>query len=227
MHPEKIWGPGFKDLRAFNLAMLSKQALRLLTNTDSLVSRIYKARYYPKDIFSEAYLGNNPSYCWRSIMVAKNLICSGVRRRVGNGKSTLIWEHLWLQDEQNPMIQTEMPPQLAGARVERLIDQDTGSWDQHILTDIFLPVDIPKILKIRISPNYDDMWYWYGDLNCCYSVKNGYRCIIGNYENNNDGAFNNWTTLWKLKIPPKWKTFLWRAISDIQVEPIYMYKYKY
>ncbi|XP_019160471.1 PREDICTED: uncharacterized protein LOC109157045 [Ipomoea nil] len=55
-----------------------------------------RARYYPKDSFSEAFLGNNPSYCWRSIMAAKDLICSGVRRRIGNGNSTLIWGHPWL-----------------------------------------------------------------------------------------------------------------------------------
>ncbi|XP_019173808.1 PREDICTED: uncharacterized protein LOC109169381 [Ipomoea nil] len=193
--PKKYGGLGFKDLRAFNLAILGKQAWRLLTNPDSLVSRIYKARYYPKDTFYEANLGNNPSYCWRSIMAAKDLICSGIRRRIGNGKSTLIWEHPWLQDEHDPMIQTEMPPQLAGAKVEGLIDQDTSSWDQHILTDIFQPIDIPRILKIPVSPEYDDTWYWHGDPNGCYSVKNGYRCIIEDYETDNNGAFDKWITL--------------------------------
>ncbi|XP_019150595.1 PREDICTED: uncharacterized protein LOC109147396 [Ipomoea nil] len=170
--PKKYGGLGFKDLRAFNLAMLGKQAWRLLTNTDSLVSRVYKARYYPKDSFTEACLGNNPSFCWRSIMEAKGLICNGVRRRNGNGKSTLIWDHPWLQNDQYPMIHTEMPPSL---------------------------------LELKL---------WYGDPNGCYSVKSCYRRIIEDYGNNN-GAFDKWLTLWKIKAPPKWKTFLWRAISDI------------
>ncbi|XP_019163518.1 PREDICTED: uncharacterized protein LOC109159864 [Ipomoea nil] len=123
--PKKYGGLGFKDLRAFNLAILGKQAWRMLTNTDSLVSRVYQARYYPKQTFFEACLGNNPSYCWRSIMAAKELVCGGVRRRVGTRISTLIWEHPWLQDDLDPMIHTEMPPQLAGAKVLGLIDQNT------------------------------------------------------------------------------------------------------
>ncbi|XP_019180227.1 PREDICTED: uncharacterized protein LOC109175419 [Ipomoea nil] len=113
-------------------------------------------------------------------MAAKDLICSGIRRRIGNGKSTLIWEHPWLPDEHDPMVQTEMPPQLAGAKI-------------MMIRGIGMGIQMVVILE----------------------VKNGYRCIIGDYETGNNGAFDKWTTLWKLKIPPKWKIFLWRAISDI------------
>ncbi|XP_019191056.1 PREDICTED: uncharacterized protein LOC109185569 [Ipomoea nil] len=86
--PKKYGGLGFKELRAFNLAMLGKQAWRFLTQPQSLVSRVYKARYYPTNSFYDACLGNNPRFCWRSILASQNLICGGVRRRIGNGKST-------------------------------------------------------------------------------------------------------------------------------------------
>ncbi|XP_019183638.1 PREDICTED: uncharacterized protein LOC109178457 [Ipomoea nil] len=125
--PKKYGGLGFKDLHAFNIAMLGKQAWRMLTKPDSLVARVYKARYFPKGTFFDAQIGNNPSFCWRSIMAAKSIICSGVRRRIGNGESALIWTHPWLLDEQDPMVQTEMPIQLREARVVGLIDQQTGT----------------------------------------------------------------------------------------------------
>ncbi|XP_019173296.1 PREDICTED: uncharacterized protein LOC109168895 [Ipomoea nil] len=165
-----------KDCLSRYESLSGQMAWRFLTRLESLVARIYKARYYPKPSFSGACLGNNPSYCWRSIMAAKDLICSGVRRRIGNGQATLIWDHPWLQDDQDPMIHTEMPPQLAGAKVVGLIDQDTGQWDHPILTDIFVHTDVARIFKIPVSPDYED------------------KC---------------------LKIPPKRKTFLWRALSDI------------
>ncbi|XP_019199082.1 PREDICTED: uncharacterized protein LOC109192835 [Ipomoea nil] len=106
-----------------------------------------------------------------------------------------------------------MSLQLADAKVAGLIDQTTGSWDPHILADIFHPNDIPRILRIPISPGYEDTWYWYGDPNGCYSVKNGYRLIVGTY--NASMGLDKWNALWRLKIPPKWKMFLWRAMNNI------------
>ncbi|XP_031120222.1 uncharacterized protein LOC116023365 [Ipomoea triloba] len=130
--PKKFGGLGFKDLRAFNLAMLGKQTWRFLTRPQSLVARVYKARYFPKTSFIDATLGSCPSYCWRSVMAAHELICSGVRRRVGDGRSTLIWGHPWLPDEPDPMVQTTMPHELDGSLVSGLIDPTTV-WNESSL----------------------------------------------------------------------------------------------
>ncbi|XP_031112161.1 uncharacterized protein LOC116016138 [Ipomoea triloba] len=194
--------------------MLGKQAWRFLTRPDSLVTRIYKARYFPKSSFIDAKLGSCPSYCWRSIMGAHELICSGVRRRIGDGRSTLIWGHPWLPDGPNPMIQTNMPHELDGSLVSGLFDPDTGTWDHSILCDIFSPTDVERILKIPVSPDYEDSWFWVGDPGGTYTVKQGYRIIIGNFESS-PGDFDKWSHLWKIKSPAKWKTFLWKALSNV------------
>lgn len=55
---------GFRDIYAFNLAMLAKQAWQLLTETHSLFYRVYKARYFPLCTFMDAELGTNPSFVW-------------------------------------------------------------------------------------------------------------------------------------------------------------------
>ncbi|XP_031106177.1 uncharacterized protein LOC116010810 [Ipomoea triloba] len=212
--PRKFGGLGFKDLRAFNLTMLGKQEWRFLTMPQSLVARVYKARYFPTTSFLDATIGNNPSYCWRSIMAAHTLICSGVRRRIGNGRSTQIWGHPWLPDGPDPMVATPMPVYLIGSLVSGLIDEASGMWDLSVLDDIFVPGDVSRIVKIPISPTYEDSWYWYGDPKGIYTVKMGYRAIVGDF-NGSTGAFNQWVSLWKIKVPPKWKTFLWRALSDI------------
>ena len=55
-------GLGFQDLGSFNLALLAKQGWRLQTNPNSLFSRVYKAKYFPKCNFAEATMGWNSSY---------------------------------------------------------------------------------------------------------------------------------------------------------------------
>lgn len=42
---------GFKDLCAFNLALLTKQGWRLIQQLKSLASQLFKARYYPNTDF--------------------------------------------------------------------------------------------------------------------------------------------------------------------------------
>ena len=48
----------------FNLAMLGKHGWRFLTNLDALVSRVFKAKYFPRGSFLEAEVGHNPSFIW-------------------------------------------------------------------------------------------------------------------------------------------------------------------
>ncbi|XP_019166974.1 PREDICTED: uncharacterized protein LOC109162747 [Ipomoea nil] len=198
--PKKYGGMGFKQLRAFNLAMLGKQAWCFLTDPGTLTAKIYKARYYPTTSFTYATIDNCPSYCWRSIMAAHAMVVSGVRMRIRNGQTTLIWGHPWLRDNPNPLIQTEMPEQLWEARVAGLIDLQTHTWDPHILSDLFIPEDVERINMIPISPDYEDSWYWMSDPKGTYTVKNAYRRIVGDYENN-PAIFNKWITMWKVKVP--------------------------
>lgn len=70
--PKTDGGMGFKNRSAFNYAMLSKQAWSFMTKPHNLVTRLYKAKYFPKCDFLDSVIAHNPSYVWRSIW---NLWC--------------------------------------------------------------------------------------------------------------------------------------------------------
>lgn len=53
---------GFWDLLSFNVAMLGKHDWRLIVDQYSLVSQIFKGRYYVSGDFVSAHLGYNSSF---------------------------------------------------------------------------------------------------------------------------------------------------------------------
>jgi hypothetical protein len=67
-------GMGFRGFSDFNKALLGKQCWRLLTEGKSLMGRIFKSRYFLRSNFLEASIGYQPSYAWRSIFTARELV---------------------------------------------------------------------------------------------------------------------------------------------------------
>ncbi|KAL8158239.1 hypothetical protein AgCh_002800 [Apium graveolens] len=126
-------GLGFKELNKFNIAILAKKGWRLLNNQNSLVSGIMKAKYYPDCDFLQAKLGTNPSYMWRSILAAQEVVRQGSRRKMGDGEQTSVWHIPWLPGNNNGFVTTEMPQELGHIRVANLMETESRCWDDEVL----------------------------------------------------------------------------------------------
>ncbi|CAM8982799.1 unnamed protein product [Rhodiola kirilowii] len=87
LYKEKgLGGIGFRDLKQMNMALLAKQGWRLMTKPDLLVSKVFKARYFPNSELINASKGFRPSYAWRGIVEAMDLIKMGAEWEEGEGK---------------------------------------------------------------------------------------------------------------------------------------------
>lgn len=206
--PKSIGGLGFRKLHDFNLALLGKQAWRLLNNEESLVTKIFKARYFSKCSFLDAELGSNPSFIWRSIWATQNLIRNGSRWRIGSGGKIQVIEDAWLQDSENPFV-TSRHPALQNQVVNGLMKMGIKEWDTDVITDLFNERDQALILGIPLSSRQeDDIRYWHKEGNGRYSVKSAFRLIQelkGAWVSNANSGF--WRSLWNLKSLLKSRTF--------------------
>lgn len=64
---KKEGGLGFRDLQAFNLALLAKKGWSIINNPDSLLARVLKAKYFPNSSFWATSRPGWASIIWKSI----------------------------------------------------------------------------------------------------------------------------------------------------------------
>ncbi|CAL9022256.1 unnamed protein product [Prunus brigantina] len=213
-------GLGFRDLEAFNQALLAKQCWRIFRNPESLVARIFRARYHSSLDFLESGAGTNPSFIWRSLQWGKELFQKGLRWRVGNGLSIKVYTDKWIPAPSLFKIMSH--PQLPlSTRVCDLFTP-SGQWNVPLVKQVFWDQEVEAILQIPlVSLAHHDCLIWHYERNGLYSVRSGYR--IACLEKDNTGGSTSsgidsnsrfWKKVWVLKIPNKIKFFLWRCVWD-------------
>lgn len=158
--PKGSGGMGLRDLECFNLAMLAKQAWRLVTNPQSLLARLLKARYFPRANYFTAEVGERPSMTWRSIVQARECLIPGLRRRIGNGTATSIWGDQWLPGPASGRIITRRSVHASFPdTVTDLIDWSSWCWNYELISHTFWPVDVQSILQVPFgAPDTEDRW---------------------------------------------------------------------
>lgn len=217
-------GMGFRNLESFNKALLMKQAWRLVTSPDILLSRIFKARYFPHGTFFTAETGDRPSMTWRGILSVRGCLLRGLQVRIGNGMDTAIWGDSWLLPPSRGKVITTRPQHLASPNcVGDLIDWNTYSWNYELLSSTFWPVDVHHILQVPFgSPETADRLVWAFSKSGVFTVRSCYHSILeeqGAGDRDRGSAYGmaqpQWKWIWKLRVPPKVRNFLWRACHDI------------
>jgi hypothetical protein len=145
-------GLGYRDLEHFNRALLAKQGWRIIQNTRSLVAQVLKKKYFSKDYFLMSQLGSNPSYVWRSIWEAKDLVQVGMLWRVVDKNSIKIWGDKWIDSTHSGMIQSPMRLLGENAKVRDLIDNSTRCWNYNLIREVFPGDEAKRICNMVVSP---------------------------------------------------------------------------
>ncbi|XP_058756815.1 uncharacterized protein LOC131630038 [Vicia villosa] len=209
--PKNVGGMGFKNLSAFNYAMLSKQAWSLMKNPNTLVSRLYKARYFPSCNFLKSEIGHNPCYVWRSIWSAKFVVRGGYKWSIGTGERISVWDQNWLHDCSTVTNPWPDNPMVVNLKVSDLLSPTGKQWNLNLIHQLVGGGVAQKIVNTPLfEAVHEDRIVWNLENNDIFSVRSAYRyCINEAIDTSHLRINENWDLIWKMKIPPRVKNFLW------------------
>ncbi|WCJ39586.1 Ribonuclease H-like superfamily protein [Euphorbia peplus] len=214
-------GLGFRWLRSFNLAMLSKQCWRILKCPESLCSRILKAKYFRESDLLNAPACSSSSFFWQGVWEALKSFRRGLMNRVGNGLSIRIWEDNWIPTSNSKKLLLCLENDRS-EWVAELIDVEVKAWDRSKLRRFFMESDVEEIIKIPISFRLPrDEMYWgltrSGEFSVksCYFLTEGAR-FVGTQVSSSSGEVSQaFKEVWKLSLPTKIKHFGWKLLRGI------------
>lgn len=153
---------------------MANQGWRILKHPNSLASRVLKGCYFSDCDFLEASKGSSTSFIWNSIIWGKEVLDKGLRWRVGDGSSILVFKDKWIP---NPSTFKVISPQLmSGNTTVSQLMYPSGGWDLNVINQNFCKDDRTAILSIPTSSSCsNDCLIWHYDDSGVFNVKSGYR----------------------------------------------------
>ncbi|KAL4372762.1 hypothetical protein AHAS_Ahas05G0014200 [Arachis hypogaea] len=153
--------------------MLAKQSWRIATKHESLVSKIYKGRYFKYSSFLKADTGSSPSWAWRSLLEGMKVIEKGLIWQIGNGGSVKIFEVLWIRNFRPISVYQQQNVSSDIIRVNQLL-KENRTWDAELIQSIFNSDIAASILQTTINEE-EHRITWANEKSGHYSVASGYQ----------------------------------------------------
>lgn len=105
-------------------------------------------------------------------MASRHILDKSIKRSIGNGAETKVFEDVWIQTEParpaKPRIQAFDPD----LKVHHLIDFETKTWIEKFVNELVAAEDVPRILAMRISrTGRRDSYIWKHSKSGSYSVR--------------------------------------------------------
>ncbi|KAL8473004.1 hypothetical protein ACS0TY_030007 [Phlomoides rotata] len=209
-------GLGFRRLALFNKGLLAKQVWRIKDQSNSLLAKIFKARYFKHCDVMEAILGSNHSFIWRSILWGRELIQQGLKWRICKGDHIPACGKDWFGNKASI---ERSSCRIEGAKVSEYISSER-TWIAQKVNDDFLPHEASEILCTTAGNEaQEDSRFWLFNKTGTYPVKSGYLVPLS--KEMQEGASNHkneenwWKKVWNLNVPPRIKIFMWKLSLDL------------
>lgn len=140
-------GLGLKKFSIMNQAMLAKQYWRISQSPLSLISKIFKAKYFPHSTIHECIPKPYHSWFWRGIITPKNKKLQEGRWIIGSGSNVPLSHKDWFPCQTHVMEQHN----LSEGIVADLIDSVSHAWKPNLVRALYPGPISQEVLRLPIS----------------------------------------------------------------------------
>lgn len=200
--PKAKGGLGLRDLGCLNQALLAKVAWRLLKNPDSSLAKVLVGKYCRRQGLLEAAPSSLAAWGWRGVVWGKELLCKGLKWRIGNGRSIGVFRDEWIPKKSNPLVGSPLSSGLPNFRVMDLFDARCHVWRDPLLNVLF-PREVVSAIHSIYLPLHEkeDELIWEHTKNGLFSVKSAHLSCFGiKTPSSFCGRFGVCVMMWYLRI---------------------------
>lgn len=215
--PKGMGGLGFRDIQAFNRALLGKISWRIITKPDCLLARILVGKYCSNSSFLTIHAATSSSHGWKGILRGRDVLLNHLGKEIGDGEATSVWKDSWIKPDTKMKPYGPVLAQDQDLLVSDLLSRETKEWNK-IKIDKLLPEPSSHILSIYPSKlGARDSYFWGFHSSGTYTAKTGYLSLQTTklqstaelLEQDTEGW--SWTKyVWSPNLLPKLKMFLWK-----------------
>ena len=138
--------------------------------------KCFKARYFPRSHFLDAFASPNCSFVWRSITAAILILRFGCCWRVDDGSKIRVYMDKWILNHRTNGVLNQMRGVDSDWYVSDLIIQEQREWNCEVIKANFHGDDANAILRIPlIHRQTSNVIIWLHTKKGIYSVKSGYH----------------------------------------------------
>ena len=160
------------EFTGFNISLHGKDIWNFLQNPNSLVTRVFKGRYFPDTPVLKAVKGQGSSFIWSGIWTAKEELAKGFRWVLGNGDDIIATRDPWLRNKVNFQVEQNQFYSGRDEKVSSLFLPGEKKWNTDLIQQSFLKEDDDEILALPIPQRkVADRMVWADSSNGIYTAK--------------------------------------------------------
>ena len=225
--PKPLGGLNIGNIHHRNMGLMFKWIFRFFSESNSLWQEVIKAKYaYGPGLTIAELPAPSQGGPWRAIVstitqhpITSSWLRTKVRKKIGNGESTLFWHDIWVGDQP---LKNKCPRLFLLSPFPNATISSFGLWDglgwQWCWTwrrtlrprDETEFRDMMNLLeRVVLSPNNEDSLTWMPHKAGDFSVKSFTIEMTKNSTNNNNRVLQG---LWRGLIPHRIELFIWFAL---------------